>query len=783
MADQTVSLKLDADASGLQAEVQASGQAMEDMASTATQAGDDVEQTVGGMSAAWEEHSGAINAAAGMMAAAGAAAEGFARSQADSNRVLERTSIATGIASDELRDMAFAMSDHTFAAEDAAVGMEMLAQKGFDTQEQFEAILPAMDDFADAVGKDFPAAINSADRLLVPFGMTLEDVGDQSDHLVRMINQTDIPLGTLERNLGRVPDELQALEFGFHDAAAGIEVFRDRGFSGQEAVREFRRAVAGSEGDMGQFLNILDLSVDGWNGYLAATEPAPGLTRDTADAMNDAATPLQNMTARLENLAFKYGDLSEALGTLSPILMGAGGVVFGLNQVAQVAPRIGRGVERITRAMGPAGLAGAGGALAAGAALAYAVSELEALNDAARADIPERLARYGQAIDGMGENATQIEVMREQLRGLAGEVGDFEGTSGGFQRGLMSWSTLIPGVNSELLEHDAQLLATQEALERLAGGLHNAEDRLEEFDAALADVGMEMTREEAMQLADSLGVDLTTAAETVIPRMVDAAQASDDLADSGRDNADAQDEAADAIDRQREALAELVDEQRAAVDPVFALERAMSRYEDVTSDAEATSWDTARAIADLERAALDGDLSFDAFERTLDRWVSMGAISREEANELRGEVAELRGEAERYSGQDYIATIGVDDQASGALRTIQGQLDRLPGSVTIPVSTRSNVNPNIPQTFEPRADGGPVWPDQWFLVGEDGPEMVQFAQPGMVHSAPDTAQLLSQASTRSGGGFTYAPTYQVPLSERDHFRDLDRVRELADARA
>lgn len=264
-------------------------------------------------------------------AAAGGAIEGFARSQSDTNAVLERASIATGENADALRDSISAMVNHTFSAHDAAAGMEFLISKGIDTKEQFEAILPAVDDLADATGQDFTAAMESADRMLRPFGQTLEDVGESSDQMTRLITQTDIPLSTLERNLGRIPDELQALEFGLDDAAAGIEYFRDQGFSGQEAVREFRKAVEESEGDMSEFLNTLGITNDEWEEYQAAVEPATGLTQDLAAANNEQMTVMEKLQANVSNLMFNYGDLLHAMNALVPLFLVLGPLIKGIS--------------------------------------------------------------------------------------------------------------------------------------------------------------------------------------------------------------------------------------------------------------------------------------------------------------------------------------------------------------------------------------------------------------------------------------------------------------------
>ena len=284
-------------------------------------------------------------------AAGGAALEGFARGQGDATAALGRTSIATGETEGSLRDLAHGMSDHTFAAADAAEGMDLLTQKGITTREGFEEILPSVDSLADATGMELTDSIEAADKMLAPFGDDLNDVGENSDQMARLVSQTDVPLATLERNLGRVPDELQGLGFGLDDAAAGIEHFRDQGYTGQEAVREFRRSVEGSDGDMGAFLDTLGLSAEEWDKYGDAVEPATGLTDDLAEANNSVMTPMESLQQNVENLMFKYGGLADAAGALAMPLMALGPIMRG---IITVVPLLAKGMLGLVTGIGTA---------------------------------------------------------------------------------------------------------------------------------------------------------------------------------------------------------------------------------------------------------------------------------------------------------------------------------------------------------------------------------------------------------------------------------------------
>ncbi|WP_373896385.1 phage tail tape measure protein [Virgibacillus sp. CBA3643] len=314
---------------GISDSIQGVDDSMQGVGDSAQTVGGKIKDAFSGIADNWDK----ITIGAG---GAGLATEGFARSQGETNATLERTSIATGETTESLRDSAEAMSNHTFATGDAVEGMEMLVQRGIDTQGQFEEILPHVDTLADATGQELPEAINSADKLLKPFGDDLNDVGENSDQMARLIQQTDVPLSTMERNLGRVPEELEGLGFGLDDAAAGIEVFRDQGYTGQEAVREFRRAVEESEGDMSAFKESLGLTNEEWENYQSKVEPNIGLSEDMAEANNDQMTTMEKLSQNMENAMTKYGGLAQAAGALAPVFMALGPAIKGVSAATRI---------------------------------------------------------------------------------------------------------------------------------------------------------------------------------------------------------------------------------------------------------------------------------------------------------------------------------------------------------------------------------------------------------------------------------------------------------------
>ena len=270
-----------------------------------------------------------------LIAGTGAAMAGLGKKVEPLNQAIDRVAASTGIQTDKLRDLALGLTDATFPLEDVTRGMERLVAVGIDNEKQMEAILPVLDNFSDATGKDIVESIDLFNTVLSALNIPLEEAGDHIDTMTYLVTQTDIPLSTLQRNLGRVPEELDALNFGLDESAAAIMYFRDQGYSGQEAVREFRRAVAESEGDMEAFMEITGLTAEELELYQKEIEAAGGLTDDLAEINNRSITVWDNVKQRFEEVIFEHGELIEVGGQLGQVMMGVGPIISGVGKGIQ----------------------------------------------------------------------------------------------------------------------------------------------------------------------------------------------------------------------------------------------------------------------------------------------------------------------------------------------------------------------------------------------------------------------------------------------------------------
>ena len=262
----------------------------------------------------------------------GVAATALGKQVEPLNQSLDRTAALTGESSQELRELALSLTDASFPLEDVTRGMEHLVEKGIDTKEGMEAILPVLDAFSDATGKDIVESIDLFDTVLSALNIPLEEAGDHIDTMTYIVERTNIPLGTLQRNLARVPEELQALGFGLDESTAAIQFFTDQGYSGQEAVREFRRAVAESEGDMGMFLEVTGMTATELENYQKQIAGAAGITDDLAEINNRSITVWDNLKQRYQEIIFEHGEVIESAGHMGQIMMGVGPIVAGVGK-------------------------------------------------------------------------------------------------------------------------------------------------------------------------------------------------------------------------------------------------------------------------------------------------------------------------------------------------------------------------------------------------------------------------------------------------------------------
>jgi hypothetical protein len=246
---------------------------------------------------------------------------------------------------------------------------------------------------------------------------------------------------------------------------------------------------------------------------------------------------------------------------------------------------------------------------------------------------------------------------------------------------------------------------------------------------------------------------------------------------------------ADGTSAASDELAAYLEQVQLATDPVYALNsavlgvadsqtaynEAVAEYGPNSAEAQQAAIDLMGSVGELESAALNGELSFDAFSAKLDQWVAQGVITAAQADAIRGRVSVLRGEAESYAGA-YTADLIAKDRASSTIQGAMWFLGEFDG--TEAVATMTTVQRTIREIWNAPvnngrppglAAGGMFSEGRTALVGEFGPEIVTFGSAGRVSPASQSRQLMSAGEreladavslltqTLKAGGQTSAP--------------------------
>jgi hypothetical protein len=317
---------------------EAGEEAAEDIEEAFEEAGDSAQGSLDGidsdgMTGRIQDNLGKISVA---FAGLGVASEGFSRKQGETNATLSRVGLISGITESELRDLIGGMVDHTFAAEDAAAGMERLAKSGITTAEEFATILPLMDTFADATGGDVVGSIDLFDRVLSALDVPLSEAGDHMDALGFLANQTTVPLNNLAMLMRREAPALKEYGLSTDDIAVAMAALEAEGIRGPRTVMAFQSALADGEGSVEDFWQALGVSNETLEQQRARLEGAEGSVYAFADANNDVMTPVEKLQANMGNLLFRFGGLADAAGLAAAPIAALGPTMMAVNATQQV---------------------------------------------------------------------------------------------------------------------------------------------------------------------------------------------------------------------------------------------------------------------------------------------------------------------------------------------------------------------------------------------------------------------------------------------------------------
>jgi len=296
---------------------------------------DQASDVVGGIADKTKAAAGAIKTnwvaigAAG--AAAGAAFEAAARSQAPLTEQTKKLAASLDMTTDEVRDLAIGMSNVTFPIEDVLALMETGKQRGLDTAEALERYATNWDMIGDATGLAGP--------MLAEAGVALQILGISAGEEEKALaafgyitEHTTSNVADFMNIIERVGPEMADMGMDIDDAAALLGILENEmGLTGRAARQELQAAIKDADGDMGKMLETLGVSSDTFGEYRQQVSDSSDIIQRNADIHEESYTTLQKMQHAASELTYKYGDLIGTVGNLAPLMMGLGPIIKGLS--------------------------------------------------------------------------------------------------------------------------------------------------------------------------------------------------------------------------------------------------------------------------------------------------------------------------------------------------------------------------------------------------------------------------------------------------------------------
>jgi len=267
---------------------------------------------------------------------------------------------------DELRDMASGFADASFPLEDVVEGMDELSQRGVDSKEDMEALLPVIDDMTDALGIGMSQGIDKAQSFMSALGKDMEDFDENTAEMIHAIEDlTEAGLAPLEKTIQRSRDEFNELGLEGDDLVEVMVALDRNTSSSREAQQVLQDAIKDSNGDMGSFREIIEETTGDMSDYEKEVARAEGSMQDQAEIANESNTIFDELRERVMGVAFQYGGLLENLrevniaimaltpliGKVVPALKGMASVIF-----KSVIPAIKAKIVALAPILGPAGI-------------------------------------------------------------------------------------------------------------------------------------------------------------------------------------------------------------------------------------------------------------------------------------------------------------------------------------------------------------------------------------------------------------------------------------------
>ncbi|MBW2672325.1 MAG: phage tail tape measure protein [Deltaproteobacteria bacterium] len=253
--------------------------------------------------------------------AAGAALEGYLRLTEDWEVQTRQIAILEGTSADVVRESTAAMTNHTFSITDALRARRALIRMGITETEQLNRILPLLDMYADATGKDIVEGAEMAYYALGQLGESIETLSEeQLDTFTFMTTRAGVETTRLRTILMQLGPDFRAMGYDLDDFAVLMAALNEQGMIGEGVTSRLSKAMREAGGDARAFERQLGLTREELDAAAESLENARGITAELAQPVWDAATPLERLQFDLQKLGYTLGVTIRYFDWIPPVL-------------------------------------------------------------------------------------------------------------------------------------------------------------------------------------------------------------------------------------------------------------------------------------------------------------------------------------------------------------------------------------------------------------------------------------------------------------------------------
>ncbi len=243
MADEkSILVKIQADITDLQSKLNQAGESLEKTEKEAEKSGK-------GLAYLQEK----ATLAAGAITAAGAGAILLIERSKQLDAQLNKTSLTSGIAADELRAMTMRLSDASTTTDEAAAALDALSRAGVKNAEDMEKSSTAFLKLADATEESADSLIYGLTPAFKAYNIQMADAEDHIDTVNYLIRNTTYNSGDLANSFEKLGPKLSALNLTFEDTAVILKIMSDRGIDGKQAISLIDEAIQAANPDLAEY--------------------------------------------------------------------------------------------------------------------------------------------------------------------------------------------------------------------------------------------------------------------------------------------------------------------------------------------------------------------------------------------------------------------------------------------------------------------------------------------------------------------------------------------------